>query len=388
MRHVVGCKVDALRTVVARPGRRRVIFCSQTAAALLGASLTLAAWATHAAAQVQSDHLGQQLGTAPKAAPASPAGKSIANEPLRLPVTVRAGQSVVLRAGAATFTADRQSAPLSFRTVQKPACGEVLDTANGIILKATADCVGQVLKFDYDVAVTDALPAEKRAVRVAVEAVVQSGIESCGIANAPYAFIRVPGGSYPLQNLPPQVGDIAALSGSASATVEPFCISEEAVPASEMEAFLAVQTASEKQTSFPEVLVAAPQPFTQFEMGRSGRPPALAVSYRMAQAYARRQSAAMDRQLRLPRLEQYIAAAVYLQRQQPDAPATQSFLVSLRGGLLEWTETPCNTIGTFVVLGVKQQSGLLDKYCYDASQALARMGFRLVSATARNVDAH
>jgi len=303
-------------------------------------------------------------------------------------MTVRAGQSVMLRAGASTFAADRQSGSLSFRVVQKPVCGEARETSYGIILKPTAECVGLVLKFDYEINVADAPPAERRAVRVAVEAVVQSGIESCGITNAPYEFIRIPGGSYPLQNLSPQLSDIAGLTGSSSAKVEPFCITEEAVPASEMGAFLAARTAAEKQASFPEALIPAAQPFKQFDMGRGGRPPALSVSYRMAQGYAQWASGLTDRQLHLPRLEQYIAAAVYLLRQQPDAPSTQSFLVSLRGGLLEWTETPCNTIGTFVVLGTKQQSGLLDKYCYEASQALARMGFRLVSSTAfKNTDA-
>lgn len=294
----------------------------------------------------------------------------------------------MLRAGAASFATNRQAGPPAYRLAQKPACGTAQETPVGIVLTTTGECAGQLLKFDYDVSVADAPPAERRSVRVAVEAIVQSGVESCGIANTPYEFIRIPGGSYPLQNLPPQLADIAGLTGSGAAKVEAFCITEEAVPASDMEAFLAEQTLPEKQASFPEALTPADQPFTQFEMGRSGRPPALSVSYRMAQAYARRKSGAIDRQLQVPRLEQYIAAVVYLLRQQPDASFTQSFLVSLRGGLLEWTETPCNAIGTFVVLGTKQQSGLLDRYCYDSSQALARMGFRLVSPTAmKNTDA-
>ena len=376
-------KLDALRTVVRRPGQR--VFDLQLALVSLFIFLSFCSFTNGALAQGQSDRLGQQLGTAsrPSSTPDTErADKGTAGEPIRLPMTVRAGQSAVLRAGAASLTTDRQNPALSYRVAQEPACGEARETSWGIIVKATQSCVGQVLKFDYEVSAVDAAPSEKRSVRVAVEAVVQSGIESCGIANAPFEFIRIPGGTYVLQDVPPQLSDVAVLTGARSVTVEPFCITEEAVPASEMEDFLASWTAAERQARFPETLTPAVSPFSQFEMGRGGRPPALSVSYRMAQAYAQQESSLRDnRQFHLPRLEQYVAAAVYLSQQQSDAPSTGSFLVSLRGGLLEWTETPCNTIGTFVVLGTKQQSGSLDRYCYDASQALARMGFRLVSAT-------
>lgn len=338
-----------------------------------------------ALAQEQSDQLGQQLGTAPKLPAAPPkAGKNnSADEPIRTPLTVRVGQSVELRAGASTFTVDRQAAPLLFKVRQPPVCGKTWETSKGIVLQPTADCVGQTLEFDYEVTVADAPADQRDAVKVAVQALVQSGIESCGIANAPYEFVSIPGGSYSLQNMPGQLTDISGLLGSATVTVDSFCISEEAVPASEMAAFLAEQEIARKRTLFPEALEDSLPLSSQVEMGRAGRPPALGVSHRMANGYAQRQSSMMDMPLRLPRLEQYVAAAVYLVRQQPDAPSTQSFLVSLRGGMMEWTDTPCTlSEGTFIAVGTRHQSGMFDKYCYEASQKLARMSFRLVSPPA------
>jgi hypothetical protein len=357
----------------------------QLALASTAALLIAALPSGTALAQGQSDRLGQQLGTAPKlpAAPAKTGKNNSANEPIRTPLTVRVGQSVELRAGASIFTVDRQAAPLLFKLSQKPVCGKTWETSQGIVLQPTADCAGQTLDFDYEVTVADAPVDQRDAVRVAVQALVQSGIESCGIPNAPYEFVSIPAGSYSLQNMPGQLTDISGLLGSATVTVDSFCISEEVIPASEMAAFLAEQEVAQKRTLFPEALEDSLPLSSQVEMGRAVRPPALGVSHRMANGYAQRQSTLMDRPLRLPRLEQYVVAAVYLARQQPDAPSTQSFLVSLRGGMMEWTDTPCTlSQGTFIAVGTRQQSGMFDKYCYEASQKLARMSFRLVSPSA------
>jgi formylglycine-generating enzyme required for sulfatase activity len=335
-----------------------------------------------ASAQGQSDQLGLRLGTVPKgfSTDSNSAGKGALGEPIYSPITMRAGQSVVMRAGASTFS-DSQAASLAFKLGRRPACGMIWETPQGIVLKAKAECVGQTLEFDYRVSVAGASGTQPETVKVAVQALVQSGIETCGMSNAPYEFIKIPGGSYSFQNPPSQLSDLVALVGRGTATVEPFCITEELVPASEMEAFLAEQTPVQKREAFPEAIDAMLQPVAQVETGRGVRSPALAVSYRMAKGYAQRLSDSIGRALQLPRLEQYAAAAVYLQRQRPDAPSTHSFFVSLRGGAMEWSDTPCNAVQeTFALLGTNIQSGGLNKYCYESSQRVARMSFRLVSS--------
>lgn len=372
--------IDALRTVIFRRQRRTVSLLSRL---VLIALVWLVFVPDNVRAQGQSDHIGRQLGTAPKLStthPETDAKSNQAREPFRERMILRAGQSAVVRAGASTFTVARQAVPLSFKIGQKPACGKTWETSQGIVLETTGECAGLTLEFDYEVNVADAAVDQRNTVKVTVQAGVQSGIESCGISNAPYEFVSIPGGSYSLQNLPGPLADLAGLIGTDTAVTEPFCITEEAVPASELEGFLAEQPLAQKRASFPEALDTAPRSVFQVDTGRAVRSPALAVSYRMAAGYAERQSNLIGRSFRLPRLEQYIAAAVYLLRQEPDAPSTHSFLVSLRGGLMEWTDTPCNAAsGTFILLGTKQQSGLLDKYCYERSQTVTRMSFRLVT---------
>jgi hypothetical protein len=305
---------------------------------------------------------------------------------IRAPMTLRAGQSIIVRAGASSLTASGQTAPVVFRLGRRPTCGAVWETSQGIVLETQSECAGQTLELDYEVSLAGAATGQQASIRVEAEAVVQSGVSSCGIADAPYEFISVPGGSYSLKNAPGQLGDLLRLLPASSADVDAFCITEEAIPESEMEAFLAAQAPLEMRDSFPEALDAPLQISAQVEVGRGMRPPALAVSHRMAKAYARRQSGLLDRRIQLPQLDQYVAAAVYLLRQQPDATSTNSFLVSLRGGLLEWTDTPCNASNeTFVALGTGQQSGLLDRYCYEASQRVGRMGFRLVTRAGPDV---
>jgi hypothetical protein len=342
-----------------------------------------------AVAQHQSDQLGPLLGTSP-VQPSAPShgGKPAHSKQtpdrndstrVRVPITLRAGQSVTLRAGTSALAQSSQPGPAVFKVGRKPNCGEVWGAALGVILAARSECVGQTLEFDYEVGFPGASGAERAAVKVDVQAIVLPGLDSCGIVDAPYEFISIPGGSYLLKSASGPLSDLAKLVEAKSALVDAFCISEEAIPSSEMDAFLAGQTLAQKRRAFPEALELATQPAAQVEVGRGLRAPALAVSHRMAQAYAQKQSERLERRFELPRLEHYLAAAAYLLRHQPDAPATHSFLVSLRGGLLEWTDTPCGTVeNAFLILGTEHQSGLLEKYCYDVSQRIARMGFRLV----------
>lgn len=360
-------------------GRRAAII-------LLAACATVGAFAPiagQAIAQVQTDQLGKQLGTPalPGASVPKPnAGKGA--ERIRARLTLRAGQSIVVRTGASALTQPTPPAPLLFKVGRKPECGDIWETWQGIVLGTKAECAGLALEFDYEVSLVGVPAGPQSAVKVDVRAQVQAGVESCGIADAPFEFIKIPAGSYALKDIPRQLSDLAEVMGMKVATVDAFCMTEEAIPSSEMEAFLAGQTLARKRQSFPEALDTAIQSSAPIELGRDLRVPALAVSHRMARGYAERQSGQLDLRFGLPRLEHYFAAAAYLLRQQPDAPSTHAFLVSLRGGLMEWTDTPCDGVSdAFVIIGTGKQSGLLEKYCYDVSRRVARMGFRLVAPT-------
>src|SRR5262249_14149876 len=152
----------------------------------------------------------------------------------------------------------------------------------------------------------------------------------------------------------PQLKDLADLLGAKEARVEAFCITEEAVPAAEIESFLAQQTLEQKRKLLPEAVDPVAMPSVQVDSGRGLRSPAVAVSHRMASSYAQHQSEILEHTLHLPRLEHYVAAALYLVRKQPNSPSTHSFFVSLRGGLIEWTDTPCDaSAGTFTGLGAR-----------------------------------
>jgi hypothetical protein len=330
-------------------------------------------------AQGQTDQLGLLLGTVP----AAPSRPGVAPKPsenagrARALITLRAGESIILRSG---LSGTPQSSPLLFKLGKKPACGEARETAQGIVLIARPECAGQTLEFDYTISASSAAPGQQAIVNTTVQALVLSGVTSCGIADAPYEFVNIPGGSYLLKDLPASLSDLADLIGIKIATVEPFCITEEAIPAAEMEAFLAMQSIAEKRRAFPEALEGGPPIRALVESGRSSRVPAQSISHRMASAYAKKQSDLTDRGFELPRLEHYLAAAVHLALRQPDLPSTQSFLVSLHSGLMEWTSTSCETTrDAFVVVGTSLQTRLLERYCYAVSQRASRMGFRLVT---------
>src|SRR5262245_27439849 len=90
-------------------------------------------------AQGQSDRLGQKLGTSPvqAAPPIKNPSKSADDASMNVPVTLRAGQSISLRTGAAIFAATQQSPPVSFIIGRKPSCGAVRETSQGVVLQTT-----------------------------------------------------------------------------------------------------------------------------------------------------------------------------------------------------------------------------------------------------------
>lgn len=330
------------------------------------------------------DHIGQRLRTAPLPPTDPPvADPRPAGAPIQYPLLVPAGQSFLLEAGASSLSGSRGGQSLAFTLGRRPGCGAAWETPRGVVLDARPQCAGQRLEFDYDVGAVGSHGDHGRQ-RVAVEALIQAGVTSCGIADAPYQFISIPGGSYSLRQAPVWLADLVSLLGTASVNVDPFCISEEAVPQSEMELFVAALPEERKQQSFPEALDAEIKPVASVETGRSIRAPALAVSYRMATGYAERESGRLDRPLHLPKLEHYVAAVAYLADQRREESSSQSFFISLRGGQMEWTGTQCGAGGDrIVVLGTSLRSRTIERYCYDVSRRVAAMAFRVVAETAR-----
>ena len=54
-------------------------------------------------------------------------------------MTVRAGQAVVVRAGASAFPNDQQNAQRVFKLGKKPDCGLIWETSQGVVLEAKAE---------------------------------------------------------------------------------------------------------------------------------------------------------------------------------------------------------------------------------------------------------
>lgn len=351
--------------------------CMALAAALHG----IFPFGTEARSQ-STDQLGRILGTKPadrsedgrNGVPAPPQSSAQA---IVVPILLKAGQSLLLRTGASSLANDPASPP-TFRLITTPKCGVARAGADGVVITAPGECVGQKLLFTYEISATGAA-APASPLRVDVQASVTKGIESCGISDAPFNFITIPGGTYSLADAPARLADIAKLAGKKELVVKSFCIGEEAVPASEMASFLAGYSFSEMRKSFPEALYAAGPASIEIETGRELRSPAVAVSLKMANAYATSLAPLLKGVVRLPTLDEYVAAAVHLERNAPEEAATHSFSVSLRGGLIEWTSSDCpSSRGSFLTIGRQRLRGELEILCFEPSQRLGRMGFRLV----------
>jgi hypothetical protein len=209
-----------------------------------------------------------------------------------------------------------------------------------------------------------------------VVALVEEGVESCGLKHAPFLFVKVPGGVYSLADLPPRLADLSAMVSGPDVTVKDFCITEEAISADEVAAFLAGASTAEIIRRFPEALAEASIVQTAVEIGSV--PPATGISHRMAAAFAAKASAGYNRRFSIPTLDEYIAATIFLEKDKKNASEADLFAVSLRGGLLEWTGTTCESApGTYAAIGTDQIRGSLAKLCFEPAQRVSRLAFRL-----------
>lgn len=306
---------------------------------------------------------------------AQPSVSRTAGGILHVSMTLRAGQTVIVRDGVSGFGKLDPAVELSYRLDQPPGCGVAKEAPSGIILHAKPECTGHRLEFSYVISLRDSYGERVQAVEVS--ALIERGFNACGLEHAPFRFVPVPGGVYSLENLPARLADISGLVVRREVKVKAFCITEDAISADELAAFLANTTLAEKLKAFPEALAAGSSLKSGVETGSV--PPATGVSFRMAKAFAENASARLSRTFSLPTLDEYIAANLYLEHDKSDISEAQIFAVSLRGGLIEWTETPCEKApDTFVTIGTDQLHGRLTMFCYEPAQRVSRLTFRLI----------
>lgn len=294
-------------------------------------------------------------------------------------LTVSVGQTVAIRAGIVALRSrpsDKQIIVLE----KEPDCGEAKVAKDSVVYYADPECVGRKVNFEYVIGYPRAPGAGFKKQLVKVRAAVLSGIETCGISDAPFRFLLIKGGKYSIADAPRPLADLAGLLDTADFEVAPFCITEEAIARSEFDFLVLNIPISKIRAVMPEALSSLPhQRSISITTGRTQRLPATQVSLAMARTFAEEKSEMMEQELVLPSLEQYIAAAWELHTNRPDAPETHSFLVSLRGGLLEWTKTACQNKGTYVVLGPRLDGSRIEKYCFESTRRGSRSGFRLVA---------
>jgi len=296
-------------------------------------------------------------------------------------IAIRAGQTVLIQTGyTAIAGATLSKATASIATL--PNCGEVKTGPDGILYNAGKECLGEKVDFSYVVSVRTAAGLEKLPVNVRLA--ISSGLKTCGLENSPYQFLKVEGGEFIARKAPSAISDLIALLPSASFRIESFCIMEEAVPRAEFLFTLQGISRKQKRKFIPEALKGLVNPAAPILTGQSLRQLASGVSWRTAHFYAQQKSHLLSRKLQLPDLQHYIAAAWRQYENQDRNNSSQkanSFLVSLRSGLLEWTRVKCKQANedTYVAVGPERNGTKLTQFCFEQSRRGFRMGFRLIA---------
>jgi hypothetical protein len=252
-------------------------------------------------------------------------------------------------------------------------CGTAKIDGRFVVYQGGDECAGKQVEFDYSVFLKDEWVTGHVTVTVTARA------SACDIQGSPWRLIKIDGGHFDKQNAPPAIVDFTDLLNEQTFDVTPFCLLLEPIPSVDMDKYFASLPDDQRHEQFPEFFEAAPATFTS--PGESV--PATNVSFRMAQAYAKQKAAAFARDVTLPTLNELIAAAWELQVKRPAAAETNSFLISLRSGNLQWTSTPCSpaggsSSGKFLTIGpTLAANGMLTKLCFEQSRR-DHTGFRLV----------
>lgn len=256
-----------------------------------------------------------------------------------------------------------------------PPCASVGVDGRALIFRGGADCVGSDVVFGYRVKLGGNWLTAAVSVTVKPAEIVRrsdgGGAAACSFPDPDMKMTKIEGGSFDKSSIPPGVVDFAELVDENTFSVTPFCITLDAIPAEPVDRYFNNLREEDRTEQFPELAGQGGVPPPQ---AMPGRPPA-SVSQRMAVAFAKRSGERSDRELLLPTLQQYVAAAWELQTKHPGAAETDAFLIAMRSGNLQWTSTPCGSSGSYWTIGPSAQ-GKLVRLCYALSR-LDRTGFRL-----------
>lgn len=252
-----------------------------------------------------------------------------------------------------------------------PACAAVRFNGRAVLFRGGASCVGNDVVFGYSVK----LGGEwlSAAISVTVRPASTSPSVACSLPDTDWQMTRIDGGVFDKSAVPSGITDFAGLIEESTFTVDPFCITVESIPAEPVERYFNNLNEDERRNQFPE-----------FGGGQSGqlsvgRSPASA-SEAMAVAFTKRLAERSGRALALPTVQQIVAAAWELQTKHPGAPQTDAFLILMRSGNMQWTNSACGSGGSYLAVGPSasaQTQGQLVKLCYNASR-IDRTSFHLV----------
>jgi hypothetical protein len=274
------------------------------------------------------------------------------------------------------------------RVERVPPCATVQVAGHALTFRGTQECVGQDVVFGYAVKVRDdwltaavtvtVKPAGSAPVVVAPSSVpptqdqTQVQTASCTSPVPDWPLAKIEGDTFNKSAAPSTIADFADLIEDATFSVAAFCITLAPIPADPVDHYFSGMNDDDRRNLFPELA-------GQTAAIGTGQTPANA-SETMVAAYSKWLGERTGRQLSLPTLQQYVAAAWELQTKHPTDPQTDAFLVLMRSGSLQWTSTPCGSEGSYWTIGPSIQAGSrgkLVKLCYNSSR-MDRTGFRLV----------
>jgi hypothetical protein len=251
------------------------------------------------------------------------------------------------------------------RIEEQPNCGTAEIDGRAVIFKGGADCLGVDIRFGYGVRVGEEWIA------AIVSVTMKPAAFTCGVPGLALTTIKIEGGQFDKASAPPGIADFLNLIEGDMFSVQPFCIFLDAIPVDAVDEYLNNLDLQQRTELFPEL-----QSPRNVIGGRDITAPVPArVSQRIAIGFAKRFSEKSGRELALPTLQEYVAAAWELQSKHAGSREADAFLVSMRSGNLQWTSTPCDRPGVFLTIGPNAQ-GRLAKICYEQSR-LDRTGFRI-----------
>jgi hypothetical protein len=255
--------------------------------------------------------------------------------------------------------------PPEMRIEGHPECGAAKIDGRAVVFMGGSECVGVSIHFGYS------FKANEDWITGMVAVTVKQAAFSCEVASLNWPALKIEGGQFDKEDAPPGIVDFADLLPEAGFSVRPFCITLDAVPAEAVDRYFNGLPEEERRTQFPELDQHSVTPAGQDATAN----PVARVSHRMAIAFAQRAGERGGRNIELPTLQEYVAAAWEMQVKHPGTPDADKLLVMLRSGLLQWTSSACGANDSFWTIGPSAQ-GPLTKLCYEQSR-LDRTGFRL-----------